>query len=136
MLRDLGLDVRVLSTELGDASALKMAYAGITKDFQALGASMVLGAWRNGAADSFVAELKSSQPQLHAWLKRELPRMYPKAHRWVGEMDEISTFLQPESGSAQMLTGAARLYEHIAAQHKAGPESEIVSTLDKFVERS
>ena len=49
----LGLDVRVVSDKLGDASALKMAYAGITKGLQGLGTGMVLGAWRNGVGERF-----------------------------------------------------------------------------------
>jgi 3-hydroxyisobutyrate dehydrogenase-like beta-hydroxyacid dehydrogenase len=134
-LKQLGLDVRVLSEALGDASALKMSYAGITKGFQALGASMVLGAGRNGAAESFVAELKASQPQLHAWLSKQLPSMYDKAYRWDGEMREIAKFLLPEQGASEMLTGAANLYEHIAADNQAGPQSEIISTLNRFVTR-
>ena len=132
-LRGLGLDARVLSEQLGDASALKMAYAGITKGFQALGTSMTLGAARNGAAESFVAELKDSQPQLYAWLSKQLPRMYAKAYRWDGEMREIAKFLQPEEGASQMLTGAADLYQHVAEDNRAGPQSEIISTLDRFV---
>lgn len=132
-LKQLGLDVRVLSATPGDASALKMSYAGITKGFQALGASMVLGAGRNGAAQSFVEELKASQPQLFAWLSKQLPSMYDKAYRWDGEMREIAKFLLPEQGASEMLTGAANLYEHIAADNRAGPQSEIISTLNRFV---
>lgn len=132
-LKRLGLDVRVLSATLGDASALKMSYAGITKGFQALGASMVLGAGRNGAAESFVAELKASQPQLFGWLSKQLPSMYDKAYRWDGEMREIAKFLLPEQGASEMLTGAANLYEHIAADNRVGPQSEIISTLNRFV---
>lgn len=132
-LKQLGLDARVLSATLGDASALKMSYAGITKGFQALGASMVLGAGRNGAAESFVEELKASQPQLFAWLSRQLPSMYDKAYRWDGEMREIAKFLLPEQGASEMLTGAANLYEHIAADNRVGPQSEIISTLNRFV---
>lgn len=134
-LKRLGLDARVLSTALGDASALKMSYAGITKGFQALGASMVLGAGRNGAAESFVEELKASQPQLYAWLSKQLPSMYDKAYRWDGEMREIAKFLLPEQGASEMLTGAANLYEHIAADNRTGPQSEIISTLNRFVAR-
>src|SRR5690606_38988502 len=126
------LDTRVLSDALGDASALKMAYAGITKGFQALGTSMALGAARNGAAESFVAELEASQPQLHAWLSKQLPSMYAKAYRWDGEMREIAKFLQPEEGASQMLSGAATLYEHVAEDNRTGPQSEIISILDRF----
>ena len=132
-LKSLGLDTRVLSTSLGDASALKMAYAGITKGFQALGTSMALGAARNGAAESFVAELEASQPQLYAWLTKQLPTMYAKAYRWDGEMREIAKFLLPEEGASQMLTGAANLYVHVAEDNRAGPQSDIISTLNRFI---
>lgn len=70
LLRSFGLDTRVLSDVVGDASALKMAYAGINKGFQAIGAAMILGAARNGAAASLLAELKDSQPIFCA-LKRQ-----------------------------------------------------------------
>ena len=53
-----------------------------------------------------------------------------KAYRWVGEMEEIATFLVPETGSSEMLSGAARLYEHVAADNRAGPDSEIIATLE------
>ena len=133
VLKQLGLDTRVLSKNLGDASTLKMAYAGITKGFQALGSAMVLGAARNGAADSLIAEMKSSLPQLHGWLVRMLPSMYDKAYRWDGEMREIAKFLLPEQGASDMLSGAADLYEHIAAANREGAQSEIIATLNKFV---
>jgi 3-hydroxyisobutyrate dehydrogenase-like beta-hydroxyacid dehydrogenase len=133
VLKGLGLDTRVLSKGLGDASALKMSYAGITKGFQALGTAMTLGAARNGALDSLVAELKDSQAGLYDWLCRQLPRMYPKAYRWDGEMREIARFLMPEEGSAAMLTGASDLYNHVAEDNRAGPQSEIISTLNRFV---
>ena len=64
-----------------------------------------------------------------------LPSMYNKAYRWDGEMREIAKFLQPEQGASTMLSGAADLYEHIAADHRAGPQSEIISTLDRFIGR-
>ncbi|MEZ5763416.1 MAG: DUF1932 domain-containing protein [Xanthobacteraceae bacterium] len=134
-LKQLGIDTRVLSTTLGDASTLKMSYAGITKGFQALGASMALGAGRNGAADSLVEELKFSQPQLYGWLSKSMPTMYDKAYRWDGEMKEISKFLLPEQGASRMLAGAAELYEHIAEDNRAGPQSEIISLLNRFVGR-
>lgn len=133
ILASLGLDARVLSKGLGDASALKMSYAGITKGFQALGTAMALGAARNGVLDSLVAELKHSQAGLYDWLCRQLPRMYPKAYRWDGEMREIARFLMPEQSSSAMLSGAADLYNHVAADNRAGPKSEIISTLNRFV---
>lgn len=136
LLRSFGLDTRVLSDELGDASALKMAYAGINKGFQAIGTAMILGAARNGAADSLLAELQASQPGLYAWLSKNLPAMYAKAFRWDDEMREIAKFLEPERGSTGMFTGAAELYKHIAAEYKNGSKSEIISAIDQFANSS
>ena len=136
LLGSFGLDTRVLSDAVGDASALKMAYAGINKGFQAIGTAMVLGAARNGAAASLVAELKDSQPWIYAWLAKKLPAMYSKAYRWDDEMREIAKFLDPEPGSVAMLTGAADLYNHIAAEFEQGPQSEIISALDSFARSS
>jgi 3-hydroxyisobutyrate dehydrogenase-like beta-hydroxyacid dehydrogenase len=135
VLNNYGLIVRVLEGPLTAASALKMSYAGITKGFQELGASMALGAGRNGAQESLVAELKASQPQLYGWLSKSLPSMYDKAYRWDGEMREIAKFLLPEQGASTMLAGAADLYEHIAEDNRAGPQSEIISTLNRFIGR-
>jgi 3-hydroxyisobutyrate dehydrogenase-like beta-hydroxyacid dehydrogenase len=135
MLEGLGIETRVLSATLGDASAIKMSYAGITKGFLALGASMALGAGRNGAQESLVAELKASQPLLYGLLSKSLPSMYDKAYRWDGEMREIAKFLLPEKGASAMLAGAADLYEHIAEDNRAGPQSEIISSLNRFVGR-
>lgn len=132
-LAALGIDARIVSTALGDASALKMAFAGITKGIQAIGTSMALGAARSGAADAFVAELKDTLPEIHAWLCKMLPAMYAKAYRWDDEMREIAKFLEPEQGAAAMLTGAADLYQHVAEDNRAGPDSEIISILMRFV---
>jgi putative dehydrogenase len=133
MLADLGIETRLISAALGDASALKMAFAGITKGVQAIGTSMVLGAARAGVADAFVAELKGTLPEIHAWLGKMLPTMYAKAYRWDDEMREIAKFLEPEKGAAAMLVGAAELYQHVAEDNRAGSDSEIISILTRFV---
>ena len=85
-LNGFGLDTRLVDGPAGAASALKMSYAGLTKGFTALGAAMMLGAERAGCAEALRAELAESQPHFLAWLSRQVPRMYPKAYRWVAEM--------------------------------------------------
>ena len=103
-----GLDIRVLEGPIGAASALKMSYAGITKGFTALGAAMALAATRAGAAEALHRELADSQPALLGWLTRQVPRMYPKAYRWVAEMEEIAGFIGAPDAGGTMLDGAAR----------------------------
>src|SRR5262249_19161294 len=104
--------------------ALKMSYAGITKGLTALGSAMLLAATRAGAADALRRELADSQPALFAWLSRQVPGMYPKAYRWVAEMEEIADFVQEDGAARGIFEGAAELYERLAAD-AAGDRREI-----------
>ena len=109
-----GLDVRVLEGPLSAASALKMSYGGITKGMTAIGAAMFLAATRGGSADALVRELQESQPQVLAWLKRQVTGMYPKAYRWVAEMEEVSGFAADNAESGRIYAAIAQFYEHMA----------------------
>lgn len=120
VLRDLGLDLRVVAGGIGAASALKMSYAGVNKGLTALGAAMALAATRAGAATALRDELAESQPQILARFAVALPDMLPKAYRWVAEMREIAGFLGPDDPAHLIFEGAALLFEHIASEHDKG----------------
>jgi len=118
MLRDFGLDIRVVEGPVGAASALKMSYAGIVKGLAGIGSAMVIAATKAGAADALRDELALSQPAILARLEVALPDMIPKAYRWVAEMQEISGFLGPDHPASQVYEGFARWFEHLAADAK------------------
>jgi len=118
-----GLDVRTVDGPIGAASALKMSYAGITKGFTALGAAMMLAADRAGCDEALRRELAESQPQFLAWLSRQVPRMYPKAYRWVAEMDEIARFIDGDTHGRDIYRAMARFYDQladVAARERSG----------------
>jgi L-threonate 2-dehydrogenase len=126
-----GLDVRVLGTSIGAASALKMSYAGITKGLTALASVMIMAATRAGSADALRRELGESQPALLSWCARQIPGVFSKAHRWVGEMEEIAEFVGDDPAGEQIFIGAAQLYATLASgQH------EKTSTLKRFFEQA
>ena len=131
VLNNYGLIVRVLDGPLTAASALKMSYAGITKGFTALGASMMLAATRGGSAEALRAELAESQPALFGYLTRQMPGMYSKAYRWVAEMNEISDFIDSDHPEHAMLGAAGELYQRLAADFD-GDKQEI-DALSAFV---
>jgi 3-hydroxyisobutyrate dehydrogenase-like beta-hydroxyacid dehydrogenase len=131
VLNDYGLIVRVLEGPLTAASALKMSYAGITKGFTALGASMMLAATRGGSAEALRAELAESQPALFGYLTRQMPAMYSKAYRWVAEMNEISDFIGDDRAEHAMLEAAGQLYERLAADFDGGKQE--IDALSAFV---
>jgi L-threonate 2-dehydrogenase len=134
VLGDYGLSLPVQPGPVGAASAMKMSYAGITKGFTALGATMMLAATRAGTADALIAEMKVSQPALLKWLTSAMPRMHSKAYRWVAEMEEIAAFVGPGQTGDGFYQAAAALYERIAADFD-GARTE-TGALDAFSEKS
>jgi len=131
-LAQYGLDIAVLQASIGAASALKLAYAGLTKGFTALGAAMIGAAAREHLADALRTELARTQPDMLVRLERFVPAMFPKAYRWVAEMEQIADFAGEESVGAAIYQGAARLYERIAAEFEGDQPSERLSALTSF----
>ncbi len=127
-----GLDIPVLSASVGDASALKMAYAGTTKGAHAVMICMMLGAARAGVGEAFAAEMGHSQAGRLEAAVRQLPAVLRKAYRWDGEMEEIAKFLLPEAGGDLIFRGAAALYRDLARDVDAGPDAERLALLEKF----
>jgi 3-hydroxyisobutyrate dehydrogenase-like beta-hydroxyacid dehydrogenase len=138
ILRDWGIDWRVIDGPIGAASGLKMSYAGITKGTTAIAAAMLLGAARFGCAEALIAELSQSQPQMLARMRSNIPGMYDKAYRWVGEMEEISDFLEENPPSRDIYAAVARLYDFLAAaQAEAQPgPGNAIRTLDRVLGNS
>jgi putative dehydrogenase len=121
-LNEFGLFVRPLDGPVGVASALKMCYGGLTKGITGIGAAMFACAEHGGVSEALEKEFSASQPALYAWLTRQIPTMYPKAYRWVGEMREIASFGAVEPGVNTMYEGLAQRYAAIAAARAAkGP---------------
>ncbi len=119
-----GLVVDVMRGPVGAAAAMKMSYAGITKGFTALGAMMLLAATRGGVAAGLRAELARSQPALLAWLAETVPAVYPKAYRYVGEMEEIAAYVGEDRAAADTFAAFADFYTRLAAD-QAGAKAEV-----------
>ena len=113
-LNEYGLVFRLMDRPIGAASALKMCFGGVTKGLTAIGSAMALAAHRAGVADALYAELAASQPQVLARLTASVPDMFPKAYRWVAEMEEIASFVG-DRAEREMFQAIAELYERLAA---------------------
>ena len=109
-----GLDVRVLDGDVGQASGLKMCYAALTKGLQALGTELLVAARAMGLEAALRAEQQGSLADVLAYLERAVPSMPPKAHRWVGEMEEIAACFADLGLPPRMLLGAADIYRVVA----------------------
>ena len=128
-----GLDIRVLSNNVGDASALKMTFSGITKSVRAVGAVMMLGSLRNGVSQALWEELKFREPMLLEYISTFVPKSYTKAYRWVTEMEEVAKCLEPEIGGSEIANGAARFFADLAEDYAKGPTSGRIGLLNEFI---
>jgi 3-hydroxyisobutyrate dehydrogenase-like beta-hydroxyacid dehydrogenase len=113
-LRDAGLDVRVIGEAPGHASALKMCYAALTKGTTALMTELAIAATRLGVSEPLYEELTQSQAAMLERLRRAVPDMVPKAHRWVGEMEEIARTFGACGLTPLTFEGVARIYAMVA----------------------
>jgi putative dehydrogenase len=128
-LNEYGLFFRPMDGPIGAASALKMCFGGVTKGLTAIGSAMALAAHRAGVANALYAELAASQPQVLGRLTGSVPDMFPKAYRWVAEMEEIASFVG-DRAEREMFQAIAELYERLAADTENSKEE--IEALAKF----
>jgi len=127
-LRDVGLDVRVLDGEVGQASALKMCYAALTKGLQALGTELFVAARLLGVDEVLRGEQKGDMGLVVEYLERATPTMIPKAYRWIGEMEEIAQCFSEVGLPGSTFEGFAEIYRRVAEVDDA-PASELVGRM-------
>jgi 3-hydroxyisobutyrate dehydrogenase-like beta-hydroxyacid dehydrogenase len=110
-LRAYGLDVRILGSQCGQASGLKMCYAAVTKGLTALMTEALVAGQALGLQEALVAEFQEL-PAFDSH-ERSVISMPPKAYRWVGEMEEIGRTFADLGLPPLMPEGAAAVYRFI-----------------------
>ena len=119
------LSVRILSDRIGDASALKMCDAVISKGVTALVLQMLIAAQRYGVAKELEEQFTPARRRVHDVVIDALPIMPSKSYRWVPEVMEIAKTLEAVGMTPKMIEGAAEVYEFVAgtALGRETPES-------------
>jgi 3-hydroxyisobutyrate dehydrogenase-like beta-hydroxyacid dehydrogenase len=84
------VDARVISEEVGAASAVKIAYAAWTKGTAAMLLAIRAFAEAEAVEPALVAEWKESLPELVEAAQRARSSAERKGWRWIGEMEEIA----------------------------------------------
>ncbi len=102
------LEAVPVSKRLGDASAVKTAYAAWTKGASALLLAIRAFARSEGIEATLLAEWTKSQPGL---ADRDLSNAIAKAWRFVGEMNEIAKAFSDDGLPGGFHGAAAELYE-------------------------
>jgi len=134
------LDVRVIGAEAGQASALKMTYAAMTKGFALLGIGALLTAREMDVLEPLTEELALSQSARLAMLENWIPSVGPKAHRWEGEMREIADTFEQAGQSGLFHRGAAEICAQVAAttlgqeSPEDRPDRDLATTIEMLGE--
>src|SRR4051794_38228828 len=84
------LDARIVSPNVGAASAVKMAFAAWTKGSAALLLAIRALARAEGVEATLLEEWRTSLPQLEAQSIAAARSAQKKGWRWIGEMEEIA----------------------------------------------
>jgi 3-hydroxyisobutyrate dehydrogenase-like beta-hydroxyacid dehydrogenase len=104
------VDARVVSDQVGDASAVKMAYAGWTKGTTALLLAIRELARREGVEEALLEEWDLSLPELRNRYDRAVRSADTKGWRWVGEMEEIAASFEASGLPGGFHRAAAEVY--------------------------
>ena len=110
------LDARVISDQVGAASALKAAYAGWTKGSAALLLTVRELARVEGVADVLLEEWQLSIPELQERLAGAERSAKRKGWRWIGEMEEIAHSMAVQDLPAGFHQAAAEVFRRAAEE--------------------
>ena len=132
-MREFGLDVRNIGPEVGQASGIKMCYSALTKGSIALYAQLMVAAQLLGLSEHLRLEFQNSQPSAFKWIEAELPRIPPKARRWVTEVQEIQATFQHLGLTPHLFAGVADMYRFIG-NTPLGDESPETEDMDRTLE--
>jgi 3-hydroxyisobutyrate dehydrogenase-like beta-hydroxyacid dehydrogenase len=108
------LQVRVLSDRAGDASALKMCYAAMTKGVTAVTLELLIAAHDLGVEEAVERELRDSRPDVLDWQMGNLATVPARSGRWVPEMQQIARTFAEVGLTPTIFEGAAELYGMVA----------------------
>jgi 3-hydroxyisobutyrate dehydrogenase-like beta-hydroxyacid dehydrogenase len=104
------VDARVVSKGIGDASAVKMAYAAWTKGTAAMLLAIRELARSEGVEEALLAEWSLSLPELPERHERAARSAEAKGWRWVGEMEEIASSFEAAGLPGGFHRAAAEVY--------------------------
>ena len=105
-----GLQVIGMGPTIGQASAIKMTYAGLTKGTWTLHTAVLLAAERLGVTDALLKEFEHSQAAALAAMRARVPFLPADSARWVGEMEEIAKTFADAGVTPGFHNGAADIF--------------------------
>jgi 3-hydroxyisobutyrate dehydrogenase-like beta-hydroxyacid dehydrogenase len=124
LFSDTALQAQVIGDGIGQASAVKMAYAAWTKGTAALILAIRALARAEGVEQTLVAEWQQSQPALTARPHAAARSALQKGWRWVAEMEEIAATMSAAGLPPGFHEAAAAIYTRVPHTATSAPTDE------------
>jgi 3-hydroxyisobutyrate dehydrogenase-like beta-hydroxyacid dehydrogenase len=118
------LEAQVIGEEIGQASAVKMAYAAWTKGTAALLLAIRTLARAENVEQALLAEWQKSQPALTARPHAAARSAMQKGWRWVAEMEEIAATMAAVGLPPGFHQAAAAIYTRVPHPTNPSPTNE------------
>jgi 3-hydroxyisobutyrate dehydrogenase-like beta-hydroxyacid dehydrogenase len=140
-LKASGFSTRVLGTEIGQASAFKVVYAGLTKGLQGLFVELLIGARKFGLLREVMLQYEESFPGLLAKVAPSVVGLRIHAGRRAEEMAELSQTYRYNGLRSVMAPATKKLLEAVAALDAGTAsgtgerEGSLLDTLELFFDR-
>ncbi len=106
-----GIIVKSVGNEIGQASGIKMCYAALTKGTNTLQVALLTAAEKMGLTEALREEFEFSQKAHLNSMEKGISRLPANAHRWIGEMEEISSTFEDLGVTPHFHKGAAEIYK-------------------------
>lgn len=140
-LKDSGFSVEVLGRAVGQASAFKVVYAGLTKGLQGLLTELLLGARKFDLLQEIMRRYEETFPGLVSKVGRGIAGLPIHAGRRAEEMRELRATFRHHGLKAVIAPATQKMLEQIAAldcgqpSETGGREGELLETLELFYQR-
>jgi 3-hydroxyisobutyrate dehydrogenase-like beta-hydroxyacid dehydrogenase len=137
-LEQSGFSVRVLGAGIGQASAFKIVYAGLTKGLQGLFVELLIGARKFGLLGEILKQYDESFPGLPGKVGQSIAALPVHAGRRAEEMVELSQTFRHHGLKAIMAPATRKVLEGIAAlnlgtvSETGAREGALLDTLELF----
>jgi 3-hydroxyisobutyrate dehydrogenase-like beta-hydroxyacid dehydrogenase len=125
-----GLRTRVVGGRVGTASAVKMCTASVYKGTTAVWAQALQAAYDLGVLDVVLDDLREEHPDEVSRAARRIAVSTAKAHRFVGEMEQIALTQGTTGASPELFEGMAAVYRRLATTQIASLSPEEAAALD------
>src|SRR5262249_49676171 len=140
-LKEVGLKVEVLGSKIGQASAFKVVYAGLTKGLQGLFTELLLGARKFDLLQPIMKRYEESFPGLLDKGGGGIAALTLHAGRRAEEMAELADTYRHSGLEAVIAPATRRILEEIAALNLHKPsetgarDGDLMETLELFSRR-